>query len=333
MSKVRTGLIMLVVVGSSLGAAACSSSDDSSSVSKESSTTTSTSTTGTSSSAATTDLRVDPTHDYGNEYADGILPVGDAQYVTDGPKQGYVYVCHAPTGGGGGADTRGPWFINDNTEYDLGQKVAVEGAVKWDGTYSMELRGGNRFITTNDLPRDHTTGEFPVQSSDPAYQYDHNPNKIAAQSLTYTLDASPTVKSSPDCVGGEVGVLTTGVALFDAFDAGGRDAGAWEVQDGCDGHPQVTSEYHYHTLSKCIADTSVSTVIGYALDGFPITGPKVAADNVLTTKDLDQCHGITSTVTLDGKQVTTYHYVMTQDFPYSASCFRSTATQPPGQPG
>jgi len=24
-----------------------------------------------------------------------------------------------------------------------------------------------------------------------------------------------------------------------------------------------------------------------------------------------------------------YHYVMTQDFPYSVSCFRGTATNPP----
>src|SRR5262249_61551533 len=36
--------------------------------------------------------------------------------------------------------------------------------------------------------------------------------------------------------------------------------------------------------------------------------------------------------TLDGKQVETYHYVMSQDFPYSASCFRAQATRPPGQP-
>ena len=94
----------------------------------------------------------------------------------------------------------------------------------------------------------------------------------------------------------------------------------------------MSSEYHYHTLSKCISDTSVSTVIGFALDGFPITGPKVAKNNILTTKDLDECHGITSTVTLDSKPVTTYHDAIRYDFPYSASCFRATATQPPGRP-
>lgn len=132
-------------------------------------------------------------------------------------------------------------------------------------------------------------------------------------------------------MGGEVGVMLTGVALFNAFDAGGRDAGAWEIQDACEGHPQGSGLYHYHTLSSCIKDVSVSTVVGFALDGFPITGPKVGDKNYLTTSDLDECHGIVSEVTLDGKKTTTYHYVMTQDFPYSASCFRSKAIQSPGQ--
>src|SRR5262249_42788690 len=137
---------------------------------------------------------------------------------------------------------------------------------------------------------------------------------------------------TPHCISGQVGVMTTGVALFDAFDAGLRDAGAWEVQDSCQGHPEITGTYHYHSLSSCIADTSVATVIGYALDGIPITGPKVADHNILTTDDLDDCHGIVSTINLDGRQTNTYHYVMTQDFPYSASCFRSKPTSAPNQP-
>jgi hypothetical protein len=64
-------------------------------------------------------------------------------------------------------------------------------------------------------------------------------------------------------------------------------------------------------------------VIGWALDGFPITGPKVGKGNILSTADLDKCHGLTSTVKINGTKVTTYHYVMTQDFPYSVSCFRA----------
>jgi YHYH protein len=309
-------------------AAACSSGSDS----KGSSSSATTTSTAAASSGRITGLRLDPNKDSGDKYANGVLPVGDSKYVTDAPEKGSVYLCRAPQGQAGGAGVRGPWFVNNNTEYDINKKLAVEGDVRWEGDYSETMSGGSRVITTNDLPRDHTTGVFPVQPSDPAYQYDRNPNQIAPQSLTYTLSAEPKVESSPSCLGGEVGVMLTGVALFNAFDAGGRDAGAWEMQDGCNGHPQISSEYHYHTLSSCIQDTSVSTVIGFALDGFPITGPKVGDDNILTTSYLDDCHGITSTITLDGKEVGTCHYVMTQDFPYSASCFRTTATQPPGQP-
>ena len=277
-----------------------------------------------------TALVLDPTHDYGDRYADGILPVGDQQYVTEAPAVGQVFLCRTPNGAGiGGAQAQGPWFVNGGTEYDLDLKVAVQGEVAWDGELTVTVDGDTRTITTNDLPDDHTTGEFPVSPDDPASAYDRNPNHIEAQSLTYTLAAEPTLTETPTCMGGEAGVMLTGVALFNAFDAGGRDAGAWEVQDGCDGHPQVTSEYHYHTLSSCIDDATVDTVIGFALDGLPITGPKVADGNVLTTSDLDECHGITSTITLDGAPVTTYHYVMTQDFPYSVSCFRATPTQAP----
>jgi hypothetical protein len=123
-------------------------------------------------------------------------------------------------------------------------------------------------------------------------------------------------------MGGEVGVMSDGVPLFNAFDAGLRDAPAHELQDSCDGHPQGSGEYHYHSLSNCFKDIMVTTVLGYALDGFPITGPEVAPGKFLTTDDLDVCHGITSDVQMNGKTVTTYHYVMTRDFPYSASCFR-----------
>jgi hypothetical protein len=318
-------------------ASACSSGDEDRAVSSSTratadTTSGSTSTTGTARTASVGDLVLDPSHDYGNKYADGILPVGDGKYHTDGPEKGDVYVCHEPGAGGGGAGTRGPWFSADGKTYDVNKKVAVEGEVRWDASFSMLVADGTRTISTNDLPRDHTTGEFPIQSDTPAYQYDRNPNHIVAQSLTYVLNANPEFSDHPQCVQGESGVMETGVALFDAFDAGGRDAGAWEVQDGCGGHPQMSSEYHYHTLSACITDTSVDTVLGYALDGFPFTGPKVGDGNILTTDDLDECHGITSTITLDGTSVTTYHYVMTQDFPYSVSCFRSTPIRPPGRP-
>ncbi len=276
-------------------------------------------------------LKLDMAKNYGDKYSSGLLPVGDEMYVTDGAKKGYIYMCNANfvPSSQAGAQTRGPWFTSNNTKWDINKKVAVKGKVSWDQNITVKIENGKRVVTTNNLP-DHHTGTFPVASGDPAYTYDRNPNTIKSQTFIYSLAASPAY-GSPQCMGGEVGVMLGGVAIFNGFDAGGRDAGAWEVQDSCDGHPQSAGAYHYHTLSRCITDVSVKTVIGYALDGFPITGPKVGDKNILTTSDLDECHGIISEIALDGKKVTTYHYVMTQDFPYSVSCFRATAIKPPGQ--
>jgi hypothetical protein len=280
-----------------------------------------------SADSSTRRVVLDRDKDYGDDYADGVLPVGDDKYVTGKAKRGYVYACSAYAaqlsgGGGGGAQLPGPWFSDDLTTYDLDDKATVRGSVSWPAESSTTTRNGKRTITTNDLPG-HTTGTYPVQASDPAYQYDRNPNTISEQDVTLVVTRRPAY-GAPQCMGGQVGVMTTGALLFSAFDARGRDAGAWEVQDDCSGHPQMQGAYHYHTLSACIRGTKVGKVIGWALDGFPITGPVVSRGNILTTKDLDVCHGITSKVWLGGRKVTTYHYVMTQDFPYSVSCFRAT---------
>jgi hypothetical protein len=270
---------------------------------------------------------LDPDASYGDRYADGILPVGDEKWTLTDPAVGTVYLCRDTfvADEQAGAQTRGPWFADDNTAYDIDLKVAIQGTVDWAPQLAVTVDGAERVVATNDLP-DHPTGEFPVAHDDPARVYDANPNTISEQDLEYRLSASPEY-GEPQCMGGEAGVMLTGVALFNGFDAGGRDAGAWEVQDACDGHPQNRGVYHYHSLSRCISQVGVDTVIGWALDGFPITGPTVSEGNILTTADLDECHGLVSDVLIDGEVVTTYHYVMTQDFPYSVSCFRATPMQ------
>src|SRR5204863_4875154 len=101
---------------------------------------------GAAPSGRVTDLKLDPEHDYGNKYANGILPVGDSKYVTDAPKKGSVYLCRTPQGQAGGAQERGPWFVNNNTDYDSNKKVAVEGTVRWDASYSETMTGGNRVL-------------------------------------------------------------------------------------------------------------------------------------------------------------------------------------------
>jgi hypothetical protein len=256
-----------------------------------------------------------------NKYADGKnLPLGDGKYVTSAPKKGYIYLCNVHKDNPGSM-VNGPWM--HGTTWNLSEKVSVEGSVSWkQATFSNVVSGLSRVLTGNDLPINHTTGVFPVSRTTDAGKYDPNPNTISAQSLSVTLPAHPTYSDTPYCMGGEVGVMLSGVALFNGFDAGLRDAAAHELQDSCEGHPQGSGEYHYHSLSSCFKDTNVSTVLGYAYDGFPITGAKVADNTYLTTEDLDECHGITSSVMIDGISTDTYHYVMTADFPYSASCFR-----------
>ncbi len=74
----------------------------------------------------------------------------------------------------------------------------------------------------------------------------------------------------------------------------------------------------------------MQTVLGFALDGLPITGPKVTNTSILTTADLDECHGTTSAIMLDGKKVTIYHYVTTQAFLFGQllPCDRNYAARP-----
>ncbi|HEY8325208.1 MAG TPA: YHYH protein [Ktedonobacterales bacterium] len=117
-----------------------------------------------------------------------------------------------------------------------------------------------------------------------------------------------------------------GVTLFNALDAQGHDAASHEVQDSCGGHPEKTGNYHYHEISPCILRTATgsSTLVGYALDGFGIYVERDANGNLLTDADLDACHGRTSVVTWDGKQVSMYHYDATAEYPYTLGCYRGT---------
>ncbi|HUO50093.1 MAG TPA: YHYH protein [Candidatus Paceibacterota bacterium] len=254
------------------------------------------------------------------------LPLGDGKYTTSGPKKGYIYVCHVAQGGGGAQGN--PTWIHGST-WNPSEKVFVQGSVSWpNATYSMAISGSTRIIKSNGLPTDHTSGIFPIQTSDPAHQFDANPNSIKAQSYSFSFPVSPTTLAQPDCIYGQVGIMNDGVPLFDGFDAEYRDAVAHETQDAYEAHPDVTGVYHYHGFEKGFVQESIATVVGFAFDGFPITGAKLADGTYLQTSDLDECHGLTSTINLDGKNVTTYHYVLTQDFPYSVSCFRGKSYEP-----
>ena len=253
------------------------------------------------------------------------LKVSNDNVRTSGPRRGYLYLCNQPNGQGG-AQAEGPWIHGSTWDYTA--KLLVDGAVKWsEAAYSQSVSGSKRTLRGNGLPTKHTTGTYPIDPSDDVYQYDRNPNSIKAQTVEYELPAKPRKASSAQCIrGGAVGVLDTGVALFHAVDAMGRDAAANEVQDSCDGHPQISGVYHYHALPRCLKTGSKnahSKRIGWALDGYPIYGPRGEGGEYMLGSRLDACHGHTHTVKVDGKRQALYHYHATLEFPYTVGCFHA----------
>jgi YHYH protein len=276
------------------------------------------------------------------------VPLGDG-YVSTTPKVGYVDSCVTSFGGIGGAMVDGPWIDTSAKTWDETTKLAVNGVVKWPAaSYRVTVSGGRRLIVFNDLP-DHSTGVFPIASSDPAYAYDRNGNHIAAQSVSWSLPASPKPAAKRACTGGgPIGVLGDGAFLYNALDGEGRDAAAHEVLDSCAGHPDPSDSYHHHDIPPCLLDKSPrgkSTLVGYALDGYGIYVVQDAKGNLPTNVSLDACHGTTSVVPWNGKPTRIYHYVATLEYPYTVGCYHGTPISsghgggggglpgPPGPPG
>jgi hypothetical protein len=256
------------------------------------------------------------------------VPLGDGHTSTTTAAIGSILVCSAGNPNGPGAQAAGPWL--HGTTWDSTAKIAVAGSVQWPAaSFTVKIVGTNRVITTNDLPDGYETGTFPIASTDPAYQYDRNPNKITEQSATtLTLPVSPTASAKPNCTpGGSIGVFANGVFLFNGVDAQGRDAVAHEEQDVCQGHPQDAGQYHYHDVPICIRTNAkgTSVVVGWAYDGHPIVVERDGAGNLPNNADLDECHGRTSPVLIDGVAQTIYHYSATVEFPYTIGCLRGTS--------
>jgi hypothetical protein len=250
------------------------------------------------------------------------LPLGDGK-ISDAPRRGWIWACRVDPNGGG-ADRNGPWIKEDGT-FDFTAKAVVAGSVSWPHAFRVARESDRREFSTNDYPS-HPTGKFPINPDSEAYRYDRNPNRIRGQSIAFELPADPVPAEAPSCAPGAVGILLSGAVLFNALDAPGRDAVAHETQDSCQGHPQESGVYHYHSLSTCVPDevdaTGHSKLVGYALDGFGIYGRHGEGGKILTSADLDECHGHTHEILWDGKKVVMYHYHATWDFPYTVGCLR-----------
>ena len=329
---VRTTTFLCVAVALSVAACGSSGGEASSGSGGQTSTTVKRATTTTSDGTTT---RADGASTIANTWegtpADlTALPIGTSHVSTTTPAVGDLFACDAGNANGGGAFAVGPWIDEEAGTWDATKKVSVQGEISWPmAQYDETVDGDSRTITSNGLPVDDVTGTFPIAADDPAFSYDRNPNSIAETEISKTLPVSPEGASEPSCLGkGTIGVLKNGVALYAPIDERNRDAVAYETQDQCDGHPQQSSTYHYHDIPSCIRDAAAgsSTVVGFSYDGYPIVVERNAAGDLPTNRDLDECHGRTSPITLDGKVTTTYHYSATSEFPYAIGCFHGTAS-------
>jgi hypothetical protein len=254
------------------------------------------------------------------------LPIGDGK-LSSSPKVGWIWPCRV-NANGRGASRKGTWIKGDGT-YDLTAKATVNGVVAWPQRFTMTVKDNKRVFSTNDLPN-HPTGIYPIdpKNSADAYKYDTNPNSIAAQKMLVELPINPTLAAEATCTPGAIGILNTGSVLFNALDDPGRDALAHEVQDSCQGHPEPSGVYHYHSISTCLPDKTAgdghSEIMGYSLDGFGIYGRHGVGGKVLASADLDQCHGHSHNIDWNGNNVSMYHYHATWDFPYTIGCMRGT---------
>ena len=154
----------------------------------------------------------------------------------------------------------GAYELND-AQYGTKTKVTIDGS--------------NRKMVTNALPN-HATGTFPNKG---------NPNRIAAQSVTYTFPLKP-VYTGKAVWAREPGVALNGVKFepetAEAFvcETGERyriEAFQTLVDLGLDSnhaHVQPTGAYHYHGVPTGLVNKNTTgqdlVLVGFALDGFPI---------------------------------------------------------------
>ncbi len=161
---------------------------------------------------------------------------------------------------------------------------------------------------------------------------------IKAWDMDITVPLNPEVAAEPTCQTLQtIGISLAGVPIHGsvAFLSSNNtfvDPLAVFPLDLCAGNPSnvpTHPQYHLHGPAYwCVGDqgdpNGPSPLVGYAIDGFGIYGPRGENGKLITNAELDECHGRTSQVKWNGQLKTMYHYVLNNEYPYNIGCFRGT---------
>ena len=177
------------------------------------------------------------------------------------------------------------------------------------------------------------------------------PAGLKSQNFSWTVSTKPTIASTQTSIENKMSAVAftvTGLPIYGPMEGPTPTVEAYgdpvynDLLDTCGGHTGYNADYHYHQIFAITACSLEETIVGYALDGFPIysnpsykwksgyekTGnPKSYSFKAYTytggTNSLDECNGQKQD---DGS----YRYYITESFPYVIGCYTGTAKKQSG---
>jgi hypothetical protein len=176
---------------------------------------------------------------------------------------------------------------------------------------------------TSDSQPDYASNYFAAESAcyapfSPSFP---DPNQIAAQHVVMLVPKSPTTASQAMSLGA-VGVAINGVSIFDDQAAPGDDIyDEAKSFDECQGHPQNTGTYHYHSEPYAISYDD-DHLVGVLRDGYFVYGRRDSDGTI--PADLDGAGGHTGT-TPDSPTTAVYHHHLNLQTSTNAGTLGQTA--------
>lgn len=243
-------------------------------------------------------------------------------------------------------------------------------------TAAVSCTSTQRRFTGNGVP-DHAVGAFPNSG---------NPNTIGPITVDFSTTVTPAVVSSTGTAVAHILGYAMNSVKFDPSTAESyQNAGVWKIEalnqtyfkfgtDTNNAHVQPDGAYHYHGMpeeyiTKLGKGTSAMTLVGFAVDGFPIYaryGYQTASDassgvKAMTssyrmkttasagrpstsiaamgtfTQDYEYVAGLGDLDECNGRTGVTpefpngiYHYYITDGYPYIQRCVKGTASSTTG---